>query len=59
MDKRLFGVKEAATYLGCSDWTVKQLLRDGQLASLKINDRRLIPREELDRYIDKKMTAAV
>lgn len=55
--KRLFGVYEAAWYLGVSDWTIKRMLRDGELASLKINDRRLIPREELDAFIERGLAA--
>jgi excisionase family DNA binding protein len=58
-EKRLFSVDEAATYLGVSDWTIKQLLQGQSLASLKIYNRRLIPREVLDEFIKRGLTAGV
>ena len=43
--KLLLSVPETASALGIGTTTVKKLIRDGQLGSVKIGDRRLVPAE--------------
>jgi len=43
-------VKEVCEKLRVSRWMVHRLVRSGQLASVKIGSRRLIPRHSLEAY---------
>ena len=49
----LLTVPESAKLLNISRVTVFKLLRSGRLASLKIGAKRMIPRQELDRFIER------
>ena len=44
--------QEVCEKLHVSAWTVKQLIRTGQLMSVKIGARRLIPRHALQDYTE-------
>jgi excisionase family DNA binding protein len=50
-ERRLLSVREVQVVLGLSEWTVKQLIHSGTLLSVKIHDRRLVPREAIEAYI--------
>jgi excisionase family DNA binding protein len=43
--------REAATYLGVSYWTLRDMLFRGELPTVRIRRRVLIDRADLDRYI--------
>jgi excisionase family DNA binding protein len=43
MDVALYTVDEAAAWLRVSRWTVYNLIRSGQLQTIKIGRRRLVP----------------
>lgn len=43
--------KEAAEILGCSVYTVHELLREGRLKGFKITSHWRIPAEELERFM--------
>ena len=47
----LLTVEETATALNISKPTVFKLLKSGDLASMTIGAKRLIPRQEVDRFI--------
>ena len=47
-----YSVEEAAAIIGISRRTVYELLRTGQLRSVKIGSRRLIRHTDLERFID-------
>ncbi len=47
----LLGVKESAEALCVSEWTIRYLLRTGQLARTRIGTRVLISTAELERFI--------
>jgi len=49
----LKSVTEAGQRLGVKETMVKKLIRDGQLLSVKIGDRRLIPNSAIDAYIER------
>jgi excisionase family DNA binding protein len=51
----LWSPTEAAKRLGIGRATVYELLTTGQLASLKIGARRLIPDSEVRRFIDARL----
>lgn len=51
--RRCFGLREVARQLGISYETMKRVVRSGQIASIKLGDRRLIPAEALDEYIER------
>ena len=48
----LFGVTEAAAVLGIGRTNVYALLKTGELRSVKIGGRRLIPRAALEAFVD-------
>lgn len=49
IERFAFGVPEAAKCLGVSRTLVFQLMASGKLKSIKLGNRRLIPRDELAR----------
>lgn len=52
MDVALFTVDEAAASLRVSRWTVYNLIRSGQLRTVKIGRRRLVPPAALHECIE-------
>lgn len=44
--------KEAAVYLGCSEWSVRELYYQKKLKTYRIGRDVYIPVKELDRYIE-------
>jgi hypothetical protein len=46
--KSAFSIKESAEILGISDWAANQAVRRGDIPSVKINGRRIIPRFRLE-----------
>lgn len=52
---RLLTIKQAAVYLGAAVWAVRQAIWAKELRACKIGRRFVIPREELDAYIDNKI----
>lgn len=47
MDLTLFTIDEAAAQLRVSRWSVYNLIRSGQLQTIKIGRRRLVPLDAL------------
>lgn len=47
MDVTLFTIDEAAAQLRVSRWSVYNLIRSGQLQTIKIGRRRLVPLDAL------------
>ena len=56
---RLLGVKAAAAYLGATVWAVRSLAWGRDLPSIKIGNRVLFDRTDLDRYIEANKTPAL
>jgi excisionase family DNA binding protein len=52
---RLLTIKQAAVYLGAAVWAVREAVWAKELRACKIGRRFVIPREELDAYIDRKI----
>jgi excisionase family DNA binding protein len=52
---RLLTIKQAAVYCACAVWAVRQAIWARELRACKIGNRFVIPREELDAYIDRKI----
>lgn len=48
----MLSVREACKQLGISKWTLYELIRNGQLASVKIGSRRLIPLRAITKFIE-------
>lgn len=51
-EKVAYSIEEAAQVLSLGRTTVKQLIATGQLPSVRVGRRRLIPRSALETYID-------
>jgi len=52
--KRLLSIREAATYLGRSPWTVGEMVRAGKLPYVRDGKRKLLDLCDLDRWIEGK-----
>ena len=50
---RLFTVKETASYLRLSPWTVRGLGWNGEIPEVKIGRRTLFDQKDLDAFIDR------
>lgn len=50
-DKLVYSVDEAAELLSIGRTTAFQLIANGQLGSLKVGHRRLVPRQDLEAFI--------
>ena len=53
MDITLFTIDEAATQLRVSRWSVYNLIRSGQLRTIKIGRRRLAPLDALTECLER------
>jgi excisionase family DNA binding protein len=49
---RLLTVKEAAVYLASSPWFIRSLVWDRKLPKLKLGNRLVFDRIDLDRFVD-------
>lgn len=54
-DKLAYNVREAAAALGVSEWYIRDEIGKKMLAITQARGRILIPRRELERYIDENM----
>jgi excisionase family DNA binding protein len=52
-EKIAYSVEEAAQVLSLGRTTVKKLIATGQLTSVRVGRRRLIPRSELETYVNR------
>lgn len=50
---RLLTIKQAAVYCSCAVWAIREAIWAKELPACKIGRRFVIPREELDAYIDR------
>ncbi len=50
---RLLSQREAATYLGISYWTLRDLTFRGEIPHVKIRRRILVDRVDLETYLDR------
>ncbi len=51
--RRLLSVKDAAAYLGISQWTMRGLGWNGEIPEVKIGRRRLFDRRDLDAFVER------
>ena len=52
-EKPLFTMEEACQFLGLSRSTVYRLIADGELRLIKVYNRSLIARRDLDGYVER------
>jgi excisionase family DNA binding protein len=50
---RLLTISEAARYCSCAVWAIRSAIWAKELKACKIGRRFVIPREELDAYVDR------
>jgi len=48
-------VRQAAAYAGCAVWAIRTAIWEKALSSCIIGRRLLIPREEIDAFINRKL----
>jgi len=51
--KRLYSLKEAAVYLGRSDWSVREMLWSGKLPFIREGKKIYLDIHDLDAWIDR------
>lgn len=56
LKKRLFTIKEAAEYLGRSEWSIRELIWGGSLPSVKVGRRIHLDILDLDKWIEEHKT---
>jgi excisionase family DNA binding protein len=54
---RLLTIKQAALYCSCAVWAIREAVWAKDLKACKIGRRFVIPREELDAFIDRMIDA--
>jgi excisionase family DNA binding protein len=52
---RLLTIKQAAVYCSCAVWAIREAIWAKELAACKIGRRFVVPREELDSFIDARL----
>lgn len=57
LQPRLIGIRAASAYLSCTVWAVRNLVWSRQVASLKIGNKILFDRKDLDSFIESQKTA--
>jgi excisionase family DNA binding protein len=58
LEPRLLSIKAAASYLSCTVWAVRSLAWNRAVPYLKIGNRILFDKKDLDTYIDGQKTEA-
>ena len=53
---RLLPIKQAAEYLSCTVWAVRSLVWNREVPSLKIGNRILFDKKDLDAYVEAQKT---
>lgn len=53
MTRRLYPLEEAAELLGVGKSTIETLVRDGEVETVTIGRRRLVPAECIDEYVER------
>lgn len=48
---RLLSLRDAAAYLSLSYWTLRKLVRSGELPSVRVGRRILVDREDIDAWV--------
>jgi len=54
---RLLPIKAAAAYLSCTIWAVRSLAWNREVPSLKIGNRILFDKKDLDAFVERAKTA--
>ena len=54
--KRLYSIKEAAVYLGRSEWAVREMIWAGKLPYVKDGKRILLDIRDMDEWIEQNKT---
>lgn len=52
MSKRLLNINDGCEAIGLGRSTLYRLIRTGQIETVKVGSRRLIPTEAIDQFID-------
>lgn len=51
-DRKTFSTQEAADFLGVSQWLILELVKRGELPSLRLGRRIVVPRAALDQMLE-------
>ncbi len=58
INPRCLTIKQAALYLGCTVWAVRELLWKGEIPFLRVGKRQVIDIRDLDAFIDARKSYA-
>lgn len=53
LKKRLYSIQEAALYLGRSTWSVRRLIWNGEIPSVRAGGRVHVDVQDMDGFIDR------
>lgn len=56
--RRLYSIEDTAKQLSLGKSKVESLVRDGQIETVKIGRRRLVPAEAIDDYVERLKAAS-
>lgn len=59
LEPRLLSIKQAAAYLNCTVWATRSLVWGREVPSLKIGNRILFDRADLDAFIESRKREAI
>lgn len=59
LSERLLSIEKAAEFLSISPWTIRKMITNRKIASVKLGSRRLIPMAEVRRLINDSMQTPV
>lgn len=57
VEPRLLGIKGASTYLGCTIWAMRAMVWAKKLPHIRIGQRILFDRVDLDRFVESQKAA--
>jgi excisionase family DNA binding protein len=58
VEPRLLNIKMAAAYLSCTIWALRSLVWKREIPFVRIGQKLLFDRADLDRFVDSKKVAA-
>lgn len=59
IQKRLLDAEEAGDYMSASAWTIRKMIRDGELPFVPRGRKKLVDVRDLDLFIDREKTTHV
>jgi excisionase family DNA binding protein len=56
LQRRLLALKDAAVYIGCSPWAVRDKIWDGEIPYIKLGGKYFLDIADIDKWIENNKT---